>query len=185
MRAQTYSLRPIVETDLEVTLEWRNLPRIRNVMYTDHLITPEEHYRWFKKLQKDTEKSCFVFEVNKNPVGVVNLSLDVYNQRATWGFYIGEDRQPKGMGMIMGYLAMRYIFEDICVQKLCGESFAFNTPSVSFHKRLGFMEEGRLKKHVLKNGHYEDVILFAVFQEQWNANKKELINSIRQRGFCI
>ena len=62
---------------------------------------------------------------------------------------------------------MNYIFEVMKIRKLCAEAFAFNSASVNFHKRLGFIEEGRLVKHILKNGRYEDIISFALFEEDW------------------
>lgn len=170
-----YRLRRIEERDLEKVLKWRNSERIRSNMYNDHIITIDEHIAWYKRVEQESNNSYMIFELCEHPVGVVNFTnLDKVNRKCLWGFYLGEENVPCGTGMIMGHLGLTYAFSNLKVRKVCGEVFAFNLSSINFHKRLGFVEEGRLVKHVLKNGRYEDIILFALFEEDWEkmVNKK-------------
>ena len=44
----TVTLRPLVATDSERVLGWRNADHVAAYMYTDHLIGPDEHARWLK-----------------------------------------------------------------------------------------------------------------------------------------
>lgn len=74
----------------------------------------------------------------------------------------------------MGFLALEYLFETLNLRKVTGEAFAFNSDSLKFHKRLGFVEEGRLVGHVLKAGRYEDVLIMAIFRDGWLRVKPEL-----------
>ena len=62
MKIADYSMRPIEERDLELLLNWRNSERIHSLMLTDHKITWEEHYQWFKKISEYEPKRNFVFE---------------------------------------------------------------------------------------------------------------------------
>lgn len=170
-------LRPIVEGDLEMVLEWRNSDRIRSVMFTDHIIKMEDHREWFKRLSSDDSALCLVFETCGRPVGVVNIvCIDRRNNRCHWGFYIGEHNAQRGAGSIMGYLAVEYVFGVLNIHKLCGEVLALNTKSIVFHKKLGFVEEGLLKRHVLKNGNYDDVVVMAIFKEDWIKIRDRLKN---------
>jgi len=50
VRIEECGLRPIEEGDLATVLEWRNSERIRANMYTDHLISREEHRAGFAKV---------------------------------------------------------------------------------------------------------------------------------------
>ncbi|MCL6479750.1 MAG: UDP-4-amino-4,6-dideoxy-N-acetyl-beta-L-altrosamine N-acetyltransferase [Peptococcaceae bacterium] len=156
-------------------LEWRNSDRIRAVMFTDRIITMDEHRAWFERLYKEKTAICRIFEFQDRPVGVVNIiQIDRHNHKCSWGVYLGEVDVPRGTGTVMGYLALEYIFEALGMRKLCAEVLAFNTTSIKFHKKLGFVEEGRFIKHVLKNGNYEDVIAMALFDEDWVKSKNKL-----------
>lgn len=177
------SLRPIAGEDLEKVLEWRNSSRIRSVMFNDHIITMEAHLEWFKRISSDNSALCFIFEAGGRPVGVVNFTnIDRRNSRCHWGFYIGDKAAPRGSGTMMGYLAVEYVFEALKIRKLCGEILESNAQSVKFHKKLGFVEEGLLKRHVLKNGIYEDVLIMALFYEEWEIARGRLENFKRIGG---
>lgn len=181
MNYKCYGLRPIEEKDLELILHWRNSDRIRANMFTDHIIKMEEHRSWFDRLQKEQKDIYLVFEYNDNPVGIVNfIEMDSHNYTCKWGFYIGEEDVPKGLGSIMGFMGLEYIFEECnkCIVK--GEAFVFNEASINYHTKLGFTEEGYSVKHVLKNEGYKDVILFSLSREDWEKNKPFLRDRIFQ-----
>ena len=174
-RREDYQLRPIMEKDLGQVLEWRNSARIRAYMYTDHIITMDEHRAWFERLQENSFSSFLIFEYRGFPVGIKSFSqIDKQNNKCYWGFYIGEPDLPRGSATLMGVMALEYIFGIHNFRKLCAEAFAFNQASISYHKRLGFVEEGHFVKHILKNGSYENVISFALFYDDWLRNKDNL-----------
>ena len=169
-QAKGYRLRPIEENDLPVVLEWRNSDRVRAYMYTDHIITEDEHRKWFESLSHDRTNHCLVFEEDGKLHGVVTVSrVDSRNNKCFWGFYIGDPASPRGTGKRLGYLGLEFIFGELRIRKLCGEAFAFNEASLRFHKDFGFREEGRFLRHVWKNERYEDVVAMALFREDWDA----------------
>lgn len=168
-------LRPVEERDLELLLSWRNSERIRANMYTDHVITWEEHRSWFERLTRDKESFAFVFEAEGRPLGVVNLNhMDRANNRCHWGFYLGETDAPKGSGTRMAYLALRHVFEELKLHKVIGEALAFNSASIAYHEKLGFSREGQLVEHVFRDGSYVDVICFALLSRDWPRVKASL-----------
>lgn len=182
---EKYEVRLMETSDLNQVLEWRNSLRIRASMYSDHIISMDAHQAWFERIQHDPSITYLIFEFENKPVGVVNFKLDDSHHRAYWGFYLGSDDLPKGSGTVMGYMGCNYVFETLSIRKLCGEAFAFNQDSVRFHQKLGFTQEGLLKQHVLKNDHYEDVILFGQLDEQWKLNKEmvyQLIMKTNTKG---
>lgn len=163
-----FLLRPLQKTDIKLVLEWRNSPRIRAVMFSDQIITPKEHAEWFERQQKNKNDNYLIFEINNHPVGMVYFTdLDVKNKKCQWGFYLGVEGLPKGSGFNMGILGLRYGFELLEMHKIIGEVLAFNIPSIHFHKKLGFLEEGLFQKHIMKNGQYQDVLSFAIFRNLW------------------
>ncbi len=175
MRREEINLRPLEERDLDMVLAWRNSERVRSYMYTDHIISPEEHRAWFERLGQAPFATTLVFEYKGVPSGLKSFSqIDRHNNRCHWGFYLGDTELPRGCGTAMGFLALEYVFEQHDFRKLCAEAFAFNEGSVKYHTRLGFVREGRFVKHVLKNGTYEDIVSFALFRDEWLAAKTAL-----------
>ncbi len=170
-----YSLRALEELDLEKVLQWRNSNRVRQHMYSDHLISWEEHSNWFHRMRNDRTSDSLIFEFQKRPVGLVTFSkIDSKHKRCMWGFYLGETDVPKGSGMAMGILALTYGFETIGSRKICGEVLASNTVSIRYHLNLGFVQEGYFVKHICKNAQFEDVLSFSCFFEDWVKNREAL-----------
>lgn len=173
------SLRPLAIADLQEVLTWRNSDRIRKVMYSDHIISWEEHKAWFDKLQYRNNRKCLLFEYEDRPVGLLSFTdIDNTNKTAFWGFYLSESSPIKGLGLSMGILAIDYAFKELDIRKLYGEAICSNQGSIRYHNRLGFKEEGRFIKHVLKNEQLEDVVRFALFREQWQDCRFEILKAI-------
>jgi len=168
-------LRPLAKADLDMVLAWRNSERVHSFMYSDHIITPSEHKRWFDHLKQTTLAVHLIFEFNNRPIGTVYYTdIDAMNRKCFWGFYLGETNLPSGTGMVMGILGLEYAFATLQIHKLCGETFVFNTRGTEFFRKLGFRQEGLLKEHVFKNGAYEDVNLYALLEAEWKISRPHL-----------
>jgi len=167
-RLEDYNLRMLNEADLPIVLAWRNSERIRANMYNDHVITHEEHHAWFRRIDRDDSSRYQVFEHRNRPVGLSYITdIDRINGTCRWGFYLGETDLPSGGGTVMGYLAMNHAFKEEQLRRVSGEVLSFNQPSQRFFRRLGFTEEGRLRRHLLRNNEPVDIILFAMLKEEW------------------
>ncbi len=167
-------LRPLEERDLKKVLDWRNSERIRQSMLSDHLISWEEHWHWFTNMNQD-RNSYLLFEFQEQPAGLVYFNdIDRYHNKACWGFYVGETELPRGTGLLMGYLGLSHAFSEQAFRKICSEALFSNPTSISFHIKLGFVEEGRLIQQVRKGENYVDLILLALFNEQWQQNQNRI-----------
>ena len=156
-------LRPVTQEDSERLLKWRNLPEVRRYMYTDHIITQEEHDRWFGGMLNDTKGRCYlIFEYDEKPVGMVGFTgLNNPHGTADFAYYLGEP-VPKGTGQEMEKLSIKYAFEELKIRKLSCEVLDFNERVIHIHKKYGFEEEGIFKRHIVKNGKEYDVHRFGM-----------------------
>lgn len=178
-----YAFRPMRRSDLELLLTWRNSNRIRGNMYSDHIISWEEHTAWFERTQNGNTSLHFIFESQGVPRGVVNVTaIDRAHGRCVWGFYIGDAEAPRGTGSAMGFFALEHLFETLGFHRVIGEAFAFNSDSINFHKRLGFIEEGRLVEHILRRGRYEDIVTLGLLADGWKKIKPELVRKFFTRN---
>ncbi|WP_088187760.1 UDP-4-amino-4,6-dideoxy-N-acetyl-beta-L-altrosamine N-acetyltransferase [Desulfosporosinus sp. FKA] len=171
-----YQLRPLEKCDLERVLCWRNSDRVRGNMFLDHIITREEHFAWFKRIQADNANSRYmIFEFEGKPLGLVKFTdIDSQSARCKWGFYLGEEGLPPGTGLTMGLLGVEFAFYHLKIRKLCSEVLAFNLRSINFHIKLGFSEEGRFIQHIWRNDRYEDIVYFALFKNDWERHNLNL-----------
>ncbi len=174
-KREDYQLRKLKSSDLEMVLNWRNSDRIRANMYTDQIITLEEHLAWYDKIKDDSSRIYLICEYQNQPIGLVNFTnIDKKNNKCDWGFYLGEIDAPLGSGIMMEFLALEYAFEKLNIRKLCCEVLSFNNKVVKLHKKFYFEEEGIFKKHIYKNNEYNDVICLALFKDRWLENQENL-----------
>jgi len=180
---EAFRLRAMEQADLDLVLTWRNQKRIRQAMYTDHIISREEHYAWFERVSGQDESLHFVFEYEGKPIGVANVTdINRAANRCVWGFYIGAEDVPRGVGSAMGFFTLEHLFETLGFHKVIGEALAENEASIRYHLRLGFVQEGRFVEHVIKKGRFVDVISFAVLERDWKRIKPELAEMIFENG---
>lgn len=173
------SLRQMIDSDLARVLQWRNSDHVRKYMFTDHIISYQEHLDWFNKIKYDKSKRYYIFEHQGVPCGVTNFTgLDFHNKKGFLGIYIGENRLIKGLGSSSLYLTLESYFETLQFNKIYAEVFAFNTKAINLYQKFGFIQEGLFKNHVLKNGRYEDVYLYSLFNDAWFKNKQKLYDLI-------
>lgn len=161
-------LREVTEDNLAMILNWRNQDFVRNMMFSSELISMEQHVKWFNKIKLSETSLSRIFYYDKKPYGVVNFhNIDKLNNTCEWSFYIGEPSAPKGMGTKLGVKALNYIFLEMKIRKLSAKVISYNEKSYFYHQKLGFVQEGYLKNHVIKEEVYRDVILFAQFNHEW------------------
>lgn len=171
-----YALIDFNEKHKELVYHWRNSDHVRKYMFNDYLFTLDDHNLWFDVVQNSNDIIVKILLYTEQPIGFVNFTnIDKANNKCFWGFYIGEQRAPKGSGQIMAFLSLNYIFKELCLRKLCSEILDFNIRGIHYHKKLGFVEEGRLKEHISRNDGYVDVILMALFKENWLSRSGELL----------
>jgi UDP-4-amino-4,6-dideoxy-N-acetyl-beta-L-altrosamine N-acetyltransferase len=178
------SLRDIKPADAEKTREWRNHPDVGKYMFTDHVITREEHAAWFQRITEDARYKVWIIVCNSEDVGLANLyDIDLRNRRCYWGSYVADPQlRGKGIGSFVEYLVLRFVFDDLQLHKLCCEVLAFNKSAIDIHTGFGFVQEGVLRQHIFKNGQAHDVVSLAMFSGDWHSNKQRLTERMRTRG---
>ncbi|MFB7141785.1 UDP-4-amino-4,6-dideoxy-N-acetyl-beta-L-altrosamine N-acetyltransferase [Gottfriedia sp. NPDC056225] len=168
IQIEGFKLSNLEQKDLNLILAWRNSDRIRSVMNSDETITIEQHTNWFHSLNDDQTKIAKLCLYKNKPIGFIQFTnLNKLHRTCEWGFYIGEKNAPRGSGTVMGILALDYLYNELNMRKVSAYVLEFNLISLNYHKKLGFIEEGRLEKQILKNNQFEDLIIFGLFKERW------------------
>jgi RimJ/RimL family protein N-acetyltransferase len=99
----------------------------------------------------------------------------------TFMFGIGLTPEAKGNGYAAEavLLVMRYMFDERRFQKCESACYAYNTPSLALHRKLGFVEEGRVRRHAFAGGEFHDVVLYGMtieeYRERYPAMRSRLL----------
>lgn len=106
-------------------------------------------------------------------VGWINLFLgDPRHGRFSLGVSIFREYQRKGYGLDAAKLILQYGFNELRCHKCNSACLDSNAGSVAFHRKLGFVVEGRRREVCFMDGKYHDEILFGMtFEEFHHADK--------------
>lgn len=159
-------LRPVVERDLALLLEWRNHEKNRSMMITQSPIEYADHLSWFQCTQAEGKKVLLVYEEQGQPLGHVNFSGAQADQVVEWGFYTSP-HAAKGTGLRMGVAALNLAFDQYQFHKVCGAVLAFNAASLVYHRRLGFLQEGEQREQIKVGPQYANLIHFGLLRAEW------------------
>jgi UDP-4-amino-4,6-dideoxy-N-acetyl-beta-L-altrosamine N-acetyltransferase len=185
--AARVDLRPVEARDRARILAWRNSPDVRAYMYTDHVIAPDEHDRWFDGLTGDAARTYWIIEMDGAPVGLANLyDLDRRNQRCAWAYYLADPTtRGKGVGSYVEYWVLEYVFEGLRLAKLWCEVLASNEAVWKLHETFGFVVEARFRGHVIKGEARVDVLGLGLLAQDWRARRPAMAERLTARGFEI
>jgi len=164
-----YSCRKLEAADLENVMRWRMSPHVTKFMNTDPVLTLDEQMRWFEKLIAAGEYYYWMIEVDGISCGVINLSdIDRTNKRCTWGYYVAEKKlRSFDFAVSLEMSLYDYVFDQMGLNKVTGESFCLNTVAIKMHELCGCKTEGVLRQHVFKNEQYYDVCVQSMLAEEW------------------
>lgn len=95
-------------------------------------------------------------------------NINYVNSTAEIGTMLCSEGRGKGYykeGQIIFY---NYLFNQLNLQKL--HSFALTDHQIALAtvKKIGFVEEGCMKKHVFQDGQFKDVIIVSLFKDTFN-----------------
>jgi UDP-4-amino-4,6-dideoxy-N-acetyl-beta-L-altrosamine N-acetyltransferase len=184
--AARVDLRPVSSDDSERLLAWRNSPAVAAYMYTDHVITPEEHDRWFAAIPDDPRRAYWIVEVDGAPAGLANIyDIDPVQRRAAWAYYLADPAvRGRGVGSYVEFCMVERAFGPLGLRKLWCEVLASNEPVLRLHRKFGFQPEARFRAHVIKAGRPQDVIGLGLLAEEWAQARPAMVERLRKSGFA-
>lgn len=131
--------------DLEMVLAWRNNPDIRRHMYTQHLITGEEHANWFLRNTQEPSRYLLICEIDGVPAAFLQFTKVTDDNIALWGFYKAPS-SGKGDGRICCEAGLAWGFNSLRLKEVRGEALRDNQKSIALHLSLGFRKTGQRKE---------------------------------------
>jgi UDP-4-amino-4,6-dideoxy-N-acetyl-beta-L-altrosamine N-acetyltransferase len=161
---------PLLPMHETLILGWRNSESVAPYMYSDHLITQEEHHVWFQYARVDTPKFRHrLIYTNGEPVGLVSItSIDHEARSCSWAFYIASEKaRGTGVGLLTEWWAISTAFETLNLNRIECEVLVENHKVIQMHESFGFRREGYFRERCWKSGIPLDAVGLSLLKSDW------------------
>lgn len=109
-------------------------------------------------------------------IGYTSISeIDSRNGKCFWsGIKIGPEKSDYGYGFQVGLLVLRYVFEELRMERCEAQCLEEHRVMVKLLDKLGFKKEGLMRSFVFKNNDYKNTWLFSILRNDYIQIKEEL-----------
>ena len=162
------ALRAIEERDLGQLLAWRNRPELRRYFREYRELNSTQQRAWFDaKVNGDAATRMFAIEEGSTGrlLGACGLCyIDWVNRTADFSIYIGADEIyiDEQWAPDAAISLLRYGFDELGLNRLWSEIYAFDVPKTAFFERLGFQLDGRHRQTHWAQGAWHDSLYFSL-----------------------
>lgn len=167
------SLRALSTEDLPKTLEWHNQEEIRN-FYLDHPfpVNQEMEKRWYDKiLTSNFPTTVFGIEEDKKKelIGITVLrNIDLINRTVDFAIFIGnKTANGKGYAVEATKKTVDFAFLHLGLNRISVQVLENNALAIKLYKKIGFIQEGVLRKAVYKNGVFLNQLFYGLLKEDY------------------
>ncbi|MBK8619683.1 MAG: GNAT family N-acetyltransferase [Anaerolineales bacterium] len=173
-------LRAAEREDVKNFYVWVNDPDVTRYLSLYLPMSTVDEENWFNSMtQRSQSEKTLVIEVRDGNgwkmIGNCGVfDIDTIGRLGEIGIMLGEkDEWDKGYGTEAMSLLVRHCFETLNFNRVYLRVYAENLRAKRAYEKAGFVEEGRLREAVYKNGKYDDVIIMSVLRAEWIARMKE------------
>jgi RimJ/RimL family protein N-acetyltransferase len=123
---------------------------------------------WWEQRRQDERSATFAIESLAGEfIGVCDLGPVALRERtATLGIWIARPHWDKGYGTDAVRTLCRFGFQELNLQRIGLAVYDFNVRGRRAYERVGFMEEGRLRRGHFVDGRYVDVVIMGLLGEE-------------------
>lgn len=166
-------LREYRREDIELAKEYVNKEEIRQ--YTEpgipFLYTLHNEEQWYERISPHEQEYNFAIEAldTKKYIGGCGIhNLDYKNSKVDIGIFIGDEAYlNRGYGTEALKILVKFIFEQMNINKVKLEVYSFNIRAQRCYEKVGFKKEAVLKDEIFRNGKYHDIICMSIFKEDY------------------
>ena len=170
-----FSVRPIIEGDLEMIMNWRMSPEVTRYMNTNPKLTIEGQRKWLHSLEEKNDVKYWIIEVAGTPAGVICLvDIDYEKKNTSWGYYIGEiGLRSMQLAISLELSLYAYVFGELCLDEIRCEVFSLNEGVIKLHQLCGCQIVKIVEDEVYKDGVQYNVTHLSLTRAAWKENRSK------------
>ena len=163
-------LRFFSEGDLDRVLAWHNDPELyRTLAGHFRRVSREVEEEWLRHRMTaaDEVNMAICLSASDEHIGNVYLrNVNRLDRNAELHIFIARpDHRGLGYGGAAVKLITRHAFENMGLTRVYLQVLASNSAAIKTYEKCGFAVEGTLRKHVFKNGVFEDMVVMGLCRE--------------------
>jgi RimJ/RimL family protein N-acetyltransferase len=181
LKGERVILRGVRREDLPRLWEFNNDPEVEIAGGGDPPM-PQSLDRLYAEFDQNAQKggrdgTWFAIEADGKLIGQCGLHrMDDFRgitHSCDIGITIGDKEYwGRGYGREAIGLMLDYAFLHWNVQRVGLQVMSTNERAIRSYRACGFVEEGRLRRHMWSNGQYVDTVCMSVLREEWEGRKQ-------------
>lgn len=167
-------LLPLTKEDLAYRVNLLNNIEVSRYLNTSEIFTVEKTFEWFKNRNLNNRFDC-IFKVGRQIIGMGGLTnISQSNKNAELYIFIDPAFQGKGLGKKSLVELCKYGFGELALYKIYLYTFSSNRVANNMYEKVGFIREGYLRKHTMKDGSLQDRCLYGLLVDDFYINQNPL-----------
>lgn len=163
----------VVDTDIETIWSWMQDDTTLRLLNSIPAApwTMESVSEWVKRVNDSKTDYLFGIRCNENGelIGYVEIDgIQWENRTCGMSYMIGDaDQRGKGFGYQAVKIGLDFAFLELDLFRVQILVFDYNQVSLKLANKLGFVKEGKFRKHIARDGQRYDMHLFGLLQPEW------------------
>jgi RimJ/RimL family protein N-acetyltransferase len=108
-----------------------------------------------------------VRQADEGLVGAISLGVDSAHHHAEAGYWIGRPFWGQGYATEALRRLISYGFAELKLERIVARHLGCNPASGRVMEKAGMIREGCQRRHEIKNGNLEDVVLYGILREEY------------------
>jgi len=138
-----------------------------------HPYPAEEAAKWITKTIEKYEEGvaaafAIILKETGKIVGSISIWMDHKHNNAELGYWIGKPYWNNGYATEAGKAILNYGFKDRDLNRIHAHHMIKNPQSGKVMQNMGMAYEGTLRQHVMKDGEYQDLAIYAITKDQYD-----------------
>ena len=172
-------LRAVKRQDLPRFVKWFDDPEVRAGIQLFMPLSLDEEEQWYEAmLKRDPIEHTLSIDVHKGDEwihigGCGLMDFEPHSRRMELGITIGEKSAwDQGLGTDTVRTLLRHAFDTLNLNRVVLRVFETNLRAIQVYKKIGFVEEGRLRQDHFIDGQYVDVLIMGILCTEWKSMEK-------------
>lgn len=173
-------LRAVEEKDIEFLRHLINDPHIESKTGGWNFpIAINQQKKWYGSLSDNKNLNlsiCKIEDTESRCIGMLSLAeIDWKNRCTSHGIKLSEEERGKGIGKDVVLSIMKYVFEELNLNRLETTILESNKASQKLHiEKCGWKKEGIKREAIFKNGKYQDNLMVAITKKDYESLKDKI-----------
>lgn len=173
LRGTNVRLRALEKGDLEDLRAMVNDPEVMRYSNTFRPISDVEQAAWLEAAVKNPHAVWFGIEDARRGasrlVGTCCLvDIDAVGRKAELRVRLGDPASwGGGLGTEACALLVQHGFSELNLERIWLRVFDHNARALRLYEKLGFVVEGRLRRHDVVGGERRDTVILGLLREEW------------------